>query len=261
MRRLRRLLSIDWDFFFPLPADDSREWNFYDWGASETILMQLYAVDLWPIRASAFLRGGLPLPKTSGVEQGFWDRFEFSPDCKLYVADSHLQIMMASRQAFRNLPTLVRNYDAHHDLGYGDSFDLKMLAKRGTMTCADWGAWFAMGGVQIDTVYPAWRQGCPETRPDAQPYRLPPTFRLDAGERSETVWDAVFVCRSSAWSPSWLDVDFTAFLDACPVSKRKDLEPVQPRPFSMSKVGELAVPDVKLAHLKHLQASLKGSAA
>jgi hypothetical protein len=85
-----RILSVDWDFFFPVPNADPQLWALYDWQQGENPFFSSGFV--WVTRATGFTMNGLPLPGTTGEEQTFWSRFRFKEDCWLWVAESHSEI-------------------------------------------------------------------------------------------------------------------------------------------------------------------------
>jgi hypothetical protein len=69
-------------------------------------------------------------------------------------------------------------------------------------------------------------------RPTEEPL-IPVSMTIDNGQAPNVVFDAVFVCRSGAWVPSWCDEQFGVFLEACPVSRRAEIPRNiwnQPRP-------------------------------
>lgn len=108
-----RLLSVDFDAFFPTPqgseSQDVGSW-LYDWGGLDS---QVPVMDMiWTARAANFEAAGLALPGTSGEERSFWDRLTLSPAASCCFADSHSYAAV--------LPELV-HVDAHHDGGYPGS--------------------------------------------------------------------------------------------------------------------------------------------
>src|SRR3954470_22334198 len=72
-------LVLDWDYFFPL----KREWEWNHWEAPAMI-----EGAVWAARAFDFFLRQKPLPQ-SLAWRGFWNRFKFIDDAKLYYADSN----------------------------------------------------------------------------------------------------------------------------------------------------------------------------
>ena len=206
---MRTLLSVDWDYFFPNPneAGSSKPGDLvlFDWGHREAPLFE--SSMMWHLRASGFLRAGRDLPRTSGDEIGWWERFRFADDAELWIAESHA---MAAFVATRLRADAIWNYDAHHDCGYGplhpDAFD-----------CSDWirsvRVWI---DPDVHVRYPRW-----VVHPSAQ--QSAPDWadaRIDDPDELLPAFDAAFVCRSPAWVPTWCDDAFTAFVAACPLPVR-----------------------------------------
>ena len=184
-----------------------------------------------------FLRNNLPLPGTSGEEMTFWDRFQFRRGAKLYTAESHSQCV---QQDWLNA-SCVWNYDAHHDLGYRPE-DIDGVIT-GHNTCQNWLLSYALLGAQIKVQYPRWKikalevettPACPQHLFD----RGWVTRRIDDGIPPPIVFDAVFICRSGAWVPPWLDSNYQKFLDSCPL-KQVELQPLVKRQWSKEHQQEL----------------------
>jgi hypothetical protein len=199
---MSRVLSVDWDFFFPVPNADEKLWGLYDWSHGESPFFR----DLsWPSRAVGFTLNGLPLPGPSGDEKTFWSRFNLSEVAgnELHYADSHAEIVNVLQRG-----DSVVNYDAHHDGGYG-----KQLQDY-SVSCEDWAHYhveYQRGAVKL--VYPAWKKTMecfPEKEPDCQGIEV----TYDQGAADPEPFEYVFVCRSGSWVPSWLDDQFKQFLDA-----------------------------------------------
>ncbi len=187
----------------------------YALGGGEVFSDQLLD-GLWDSRAAALLAGGQPLPGTSRDEEIFWDRFQFAPSARLYFADSHAQ---AAHTAMRTGVTEVWNFDAHHDCGYEGAWDDPL--RLGWVGCANWMCAYALGGASLRVRYPRWRADAllREIRP------LCPVERdMDDGEIVPLTFDAVFVARSSAWTPPWLDEQLERFLAAAAVTYRVCLD-------------------------------------
>jgi hypothetical protein len=116
-RRVRRLLVVDFDFFFVNPAETGDDPYFlYDWQHAETNNCR-YVV--WPVRAAGFFARGLPLPRCAGYET-FWQRFpHLDQTAPLWIADSNAYAGTLGRGVNDTGWQQVWLYDAHHDAGYG----------------------------------------------------------------------------------------------------------------------------------------------
>lgn len=231
------LLSVDWDFFFPVPASGPDSF-LYDWGHQEAPFF--ITGPLWPIRASVFWQIGRDLPGLSGDQVGFWDRFRIADGATLYLAESH---SAAAEGDVRSGITHVSSFDAHHDLGYRDT-DLRAVVA-GTVSCGAWALFYALSGADVRVRYPAWMSD-PLDRDPLTPACPVPVDRATA-DPAETlpVFDRVFVCRSGAWVPPWHDDAFLAFVAACPVADTVDLDPggfpLTPWPWQDAAQAQLAV--------------------
>ena len=208
-----RLLVVDFDYFFPVPQDPQDPLAFlYSWAHFET---PYYLGEVWEERALAFLLRGLPLPQARGLE-GFWERFAFAPEARLYSADSNaLAFHSDVHQGVRE----VMLFDAHHDAGY------RPLGVE--PACDDWMVYYARQGARLRVFYPSWRD------PSLEPVPAVPVERVkDPGGPVEGVFHRVFLCRSGAWVPPWADEAFFAFLEAASLPKVA-LEAVARRPFDL----------------------------
>lgn len=238
---MSNLLVIDFDFFFPEPDPATDAMGLYDWGRRESVL----AIEvLWQSRAAAFLRRDMELPGLTGEQHGFWNRFNFTPDARLFAAESNA---CAANTALTNLfgypdngvaPDEVWLYDAHHDAGYRPDIDIHALLDKGMYSCEDWMfLWHALGS-KLNVRYPSWKDYAFDVEPDPI---IPVDRQFDATDNGPDVeFDAVFLCRSGAWVPSWLDGEFFQFLADAPFSSYIDLfedtYPLKPRPLDMDAV-------------------------
>jgi hypothetical protein len=215
-----RLLSVDWDYFVP-----SIEHEFvesvrgaripYALGGGE-VFPDALLDGLWDSRAAALLAGGQALPGTSGAEDAFWGRFQIDPAARLYFADSHAQ---AAHAAVRTGVTEVWNFDAHHDCGYEGAWDDPR--RLGWVGCANWMCAYALAGAALRVRYPTWRLDA--FRREVAPL-CPVERTFDDSRDVPLSFDLVFVARSSAWTPPWLDERYEAFLAAAPVAQRVCLD-------------------------------------
>jgi len=211
------LLVVDWDYFFPTnerPDDENLRpergnWSLWDWGHKET---EFHINDVWAIRGAMFKRAGIDLPQTSSKELSFWDRFNFKPNSStLYFADSNMFAGTAKFLGYKH----VYLFDAHHDCSYrlkkaeeffdGESF-----------SCEDWMLNHYFSGSKLHVRYPAWK-----TYAMDEPIlgELGVDRQIDDGKDLSPIFDRVFVCRSGAWTPPWIDHKFMTFLRACPISR------------------------------------------
>jgi hypothetical protein len=200
------VLSIDWDYFFPCVAD-------FDWGHQENRLFQEF---IWPIRTGSrnIFTGENALdvvqPDLQSIST-FWEKVVPFPQHarSLIITESHLDLYRFLDGFTKNCT--VYNFDQHHDIYYGDSLPKK----------PECGSWVGQGIVRgiirhCTLVYPAWRRNNPEG--NHMPLDLPTKERFgwhhqyEIPMMSDVVWDVVFVCRSSAWTPSWSDNHWMNFV-------------------------------------------------
>jgi hypothetical protein len=221
-----RLLSIDWDYFFRVcerPEDEQfpGEFWFYNWGRCE-LDARFSTPAIWGMRAEAFISNKKPLPRTTGDEKTFWGRFFINPNAKLFVAESHAQ---AGSDAVLDGITEIWNYDAHHDAGYFTNFTTpeSYFKKFNTVTCEDWMCYAAFLGIKnIFVRYPKWRHYFLEAEPHMVAGDLVQrTVDDELSHGPKTPFDRIFICRSGTWTPTWLDIDFENFVDACPIAHSK----------------------------------------
>ncbi len=203
------LLSVDWDYF--VPSIDGE----FALGAAEGFSDDMVDA-LWDARAAQLLAGGRALPGTSGDEEGFWDRFALRPPAALFYADSHAQ---AAHPALRHQYAQVWNFDAHHDAGYEGA--LEDVFRLGWVGCANWMCYYHLQGAALHVRYPGWRGG-------AMVRELGPLCGVDRAvddwAEVPVVFDAVFVARSGALTPPWLDDGFDRFIRSAPVAEKHCLD-------------------------------------
>lgn len=203
------LLSVDWDYFVP---SIDREFAL---GAAEGFSDDMVDA-LWDARAAQLLGCGLELPATSGDEDGFWNRFHIRSDAVLFYAESHAQ---AAHPALRRRYAHVWNFDAHHDAGYEG--ELEDVYRLGWVGCANWMCYYHLEGATLHVRYPRWRG-------DAMLRELGPLCPVDRAIDDSwdvpIVFDAVFVARSGALTPPWLDDGFLRFIRSAPVAETRCLD-------------------------------------
>jgi hypothetical protein len=223
------LLVIDWDYFFPCYTQpDHPHWQLYDWGHSES--RSFFYDFVWYLRAEGFERYKLPLPGTSGEEKTFWERFSFHPEAVLYHADSNAFALEEPLRAGVPENYVIESlwlFDAHHDAGYGAGAFREVLENQ-RVACDDWmlGYYLFFNNAEplIDfrMRYPAWKTWALEAEPEP---KMPLNRQLDEGKTiKQPTFHRVFLCRSGAWTPPWLDSDYATFLEAAPISKKQALQ-------------------------------------
>lgn len=221
----RVLLSVDWDFFFPIPEHDPH--MLYDWGHSEG--HDLHYGIIWTIRAADLLRVNDKLPGTSGEEKSFWNCFKFNEQATLFYSESHKDIL---HPLIRPYTKNILNFDAHHDAGYDHP-----IGKPSAVRCDNWAEFLVRKGSNIRVIYPAWKPHAFDCEPTSQ---VEIERVVDDGGNCEQQVDAIFVCRSGAWTPSWLDDDFDDFIKSCPLSKQVQVGQLIERSWDESAAREVA---------------------
>jgi hypothetical protein len=231
----QNLLVVDWDFFFEEPHPNTSEAMFlYDWGHREGGV--LYTQALWPSRATTFVEHGLELPRCHGWES-FWDRFILSEEAVLYFADSNKAAVKPEVASSADERTdVVWLYDAHHDAGYNGG-TVADVEERGSVSCEDWMvAYKILFDAELHHRYPAWKTWGPKMEPEPV---VEVDRQMDHGEHNGTTFDAVFVCRSGAWTPPWSDQDFVKFIYSCPVGEMVEVDDCEPRDWKDEYVTDL----------------------
>jgi hypothetical protein len=214
------LLVVDWDFFFPSPTaggplGDHPE--LFAWPVAEDAM---HVEAIWLKRLRAFEAAGVQLPRCEGYE-GFWDRFTIAAGAKVFYADSNA---WASQVFPSNLGGAgpwrsVHLYDAHHDCGYKpndrsfEDWKAGVLSGAKRISAENWLLAHYWNGSQVFVHFPSWRESM--TRPTEQPL-IPVRMRIDRRLTPEVTFDAIFLCRSGGWVPSWCDDQFAEFLNSCP---------------------------------------------
>lgn len=190
---MTRLLSVDWDYFFPDVVP-------YDWGHRES---RLFAETLWNFRTMSrnLLTGeeAIETVRPSGHEE-FWEGVVKGAPVALAITESHADLF----GLLESFPVdEIVGFDQHHDLYYGKLPDVP--------ECGSWAGHALESGLvkKYTLVYPAWRKDRPENPPDKWEERF--VVRYDPPEQRH--YDMVFICRSSSWTPSWSDDEWLGFVN------------------------------------------------
>lgn len=195
------MLSIDWDYFLP------RETDTLDWGHAEG--SPFFYELAWITRACTKFwtkddpdKGKTAREVIQIPEQRITDFVERVLDIdrepiSVCIVDSHKDIVAyLDSVSFKGIPHRIINFDAHHDCGYGQT---KVL------DCGNWVPWLKKTRkVDYTLVYPAWRKQHGELSKEDTRKKAD---RIIYGDWTDAPIqaDAVFICRSSCWMPSWCD--------------------------------------------------------
>lgn len=212
------LLVVDFDSFF--------EYNpMWDWAHNESLFMR---EAIWGFRASDLLARKDQLPMLTGEQETFWQRVTLAENARLWYADSNSHAVNTRlthpRGYSQARPEQVWLFDAHHDSGYGGA-DPQTVAIGCAYSCEDWMIWYAgAGSAEMHVRYPRWHDHWSD---DAKGASLRHWRGWHASQDDGSVppveFDRVFVCRSGAWVPPWLDSEFTKFIKAAPVPRRRKI--------------------------------------
>lgn len=185
-----KILSVDWDFFFPCLDG-------FDWGMNEdnNILQEF----IWHVRYSDkdIITGkyAYQVEPDYQVLNRFWGNVLNDSEIKqVVITESHSDI-----RHFLYEGCQVYNFDAHHDFGYKDDDEEEL-------NCGNWAKHENIYSYEI--IYPSWRK-------EVKEINLKPIvdFKFYDDYQPKVKYDLVFICRSSCWTPSWHDVYWLNFID------------------------------------------------
>lgn len=198
------LLSIDWDYFV---YTENGLWGSYTENTRSL-------VDLWYKRYIQEKMRGRDIQdryRLSPELDVFWEKirehFRFTGNAQVYVSDSHV---LSYDTAKENACDTVILFDSHADLGYGGLSSLNF-----EVNCSNWLGKLLKDGLiaKAVVVYSPYTSEKPEFFGSMN--RL-----FDIGYRGFDELDkgigvsAVHICRSGAWTPPWLDEEFSRFVNA-----------------------------------------------
>jgi len=207
-----KILSIDWDYFFP---ND----EVYDWGHREA---PFFINTLWNFRTNTKRPDGKMMMDvhTPTVPKNFWKKVLRNTPI-LTIAESHCSIWTLLDRMRVFGPIEVTNIDAHHDCGYKDGYP-RRIPETFAIECGNWGYW-GLRTKRISSLrqfYPAWRQQNPEGRVSSS--KVP---AVHFGLPEPDSYNAVFLCRSGAWTPPWYDDRLQQFIESSKLRVDGTLEP------------------------------------
>lgn len=248
----KTLLTIDWDFFiyngneqpsgtvtiFPNSPKEKIVPNklVYDWGASEKINKHILQI-VWFSRASHFASYNVDLTKELNIipEKGcvlpddfikiICKKLTFN-DPPVYFGDSHA-FGLPMCQQIDDEPIHVIMFDAHCDLGY-DGNKVKRENELSRCDCASWLYHAINKGIvrSADIIYPDWK-GLTEWK-YLQRRAYLQTIKKKVNITTWSKWlktnkrhkiNSIYICRSSVWTPPWLDTQFIDFIYKMPAGE------------------------------------------
>jgi len=229
------VISVDWDFFTPHGMYEEITFSdgttmpgmlVFDWQMSERRAPEFERM-LWETRCANFKRWGLDIqemmkPKLSALD--FCTEISIRMNGAMLPAwrgDSHAWAGILVRDLAEQFgPLDVINFDAHHDLGYRAQ-PLDDFKSHGNLHCDTW----ALAGLQQGciqnymVVYPDWlgRNEWPGIKPWYRKFKRQIQVCnwsewLDETDEIEDP-QAGFFCRSSSWTPPWLDENFIELVE------------------------------------------------
>jgi hypothetical protein len=225
------VLVIDFDYFFPdlmgaTDPESRKQWALYDWGHREA---PFFVDAVWTSRAAGFRLANLDLPMLTGEQIGFWDRFRFRRNTPLFYHDSNAAALC--KQVSSKRAESIWLYDAHHDAGYS-GFEkpetVMRVLEKGLYECGNWMLWYWATGAELHVRYPTWKTWAfeQESRPEEwlnSRFKSGIDRQFDDLKPNPTIFDRVFVCRSGAWVPSWVEEHFWQFIKDAPFKIKADL--------------------------------------
>ena len=236
-----KILSIDWDYFFPDPSN-------YDWGLNEgstEIMKSVYDHIIWSHRWNNIKVFGKNKGSHKALDyykpdleklKDFWEKIIIGEPKRIIIADSHLELYYIINDLSSMGADIkeVVNIDAHHDYGYEQLLEVD---------CGNW-AYFITDIVEdYYLYYPEWRiqreEECINSLEGIIYYGLPKPDN----------YDLIFLCRSSGWTPPWSDNVFLYFIKKLRKYKAWDNVAIdyrllEPRPFIQYDISDL-LKDIK----------------
>lgn len=185
---------------------------------------------LWQIRKGTFKRMGLDLENLFNIrtECGCVSPSQFVKEIKkrfnfktAKVADSHAHGLRVSQLSSIGGCHKIVHFDAHADMFYGEVGELRKEIRDGTATCGSWLFHVADMDLfdEIEIIYPDWK-GLSEWDIISKKRHLKPHLeKIKVYTWSEWLKTTgqetaeAFICRSSNWTPPWLDLEFKDFCD------------------------------------------------
>jgi len=256
---MNSLVSVDWDFFIPHGMFEDVQVQghtmpgmlVYDWQMSETRAPE-FEMEIWKTRAYNFREWKLDIDKLTYPPLTPQD-FALQVSARMgedvmpmaWRADSHAWGAILCRDMAHSGPINVINFDAHHDLGYTDEDPLADFKATGRLSCDNWAlVGLHEGWIKNYTiVYPDWL-GRKEWMPTE--IRIKP-WRKQIKVTTWSKWltygkipnaEMMFFCRSSSWTPPWLDQGFQTLTEEFGYSGCLDCDMKHNSPFDTCEMRE-----------------------
>lgn len=209
---MTNVLSIDFDYWFDMPGE-------YDWQFREALF---FINQLWAFRAMDSAARGVDIrttckvaadePRPAKMATVIREHGIKIPRYQLAVSESH---SAAYKWLVRMKDLHIINIDAHHDMGYSKT--------TAPMNCDNWIKHLILKGKvkKVTQIYPKWRlrhdneweQNCARLTSE---FDIPIECHYGIDEWLPYNIDVrkVFICRSGAWVPPWLDRDFRSLVNS-----------------------------------------------
>jgi hypothetical protein len=187
-----KILSVDWDYFFPNLLG-------YDWGHREGDVRFQELLWFFRVYNRNMLTGKFAIDEVQPSRRRlykFWERVCTHAPKELVIVDSHQEIYDLCM--FHE----VYNFDAHHDL-----YD------EGKLSCENWARLALINNhiTKYVLIYPPWHRKLESNDKHLLDLKGVEVFnRIPRGFPHK--FDRVFICRSSAWTPPWCDKSWLRFI-------------------------------------------------
>jgi len=239
------LVSIDWDFFpwnglkskkhhtFNLNGQKAGYWQLFDWGHNERMRSDFLEI-MWKERKEHWMSLGLNFENEFNIrtDRGCTNPKTFVKTLKkklniaepdVHHSDSHSFAYFVARNCheYNIQPIRVIHFGAHHDLGYHDDRVYKEI-EEGILDCGSWLFHAINNGYvdEVDLVYPNWRG-----KGEWNDWKDETHIQSIANKINVYTWNEwkvlpdtalvenIIIARSSHWTPPWLDIQFSQFID------------------------------------------------
>jgi hypothetical protein len=205
---MTNVISLDFDFWMEMPESEN-----YDWSMRE---VPFFLDHIWMIRAMDAFARGVDLREQCNLPKDEPSPVEFSQlliDHKLKVRKDTVAISeshMVAYKWFSRLKDLhIIHIDAHHDFGYVEGMR--------ELNCDNWVKYLVDKGKvkKITLIYPKWRlrqtnewEGGGKESAEKLGVDVDVCYGLKESLPHNLKIRKMFICRSGAWVPPWMDKYF-----------------------------------------------------